>query len=195
MIAKVMLTEHRIVPIAGPSGAVPDTAGPDVAGAGAARRPTGTGTPVSSELASLATMTYSELHLAWHRHFRSVPPKKISRNILELAIAWKIQESAWGGLGAAANRQVAELARAMESGSNLAKARTVSCKPGARLLRNWEGVTHEVMVVEDGFVWGGKTWGSLSVIAGEITGTHWSGPRFFGLYSPRLGVLAVGRDG
>ena len=54
---------------------------------------------LSSELASLATMTYTELHLAWRRHYRVVPPKKMSRDILELGIAWKIQENKLGGLG------------------------------------------------------------------------------------------------
>ena len=77
--------------------------------------------------------------------------------------------------------QLGELARTMETKSDLAKARKVSLKPGARLLRSWGGVAHEILGVEDGFIWAGKTWASLSVIAREMTGTHWSGPRFFGL--------------
>ena len=48
-------------------------------------------------------------------------------------------------------------------------------------MRDWNGETHEVLVTEDGFQWNGKTWASLSVIAREMTGTRWSGPRFFGL--------------
>ena len=79
-------------------------------------------------------MTYSELHLAWRRHYRSVPPKKMSRDILELGVAWKIQENKLGGLGAAVKRQIAELARTMEAKSDLAKPRAVSPKLGARLL-------------------------------------------------------------
>ena len=54
-------------------------------------------------------------------------------------------------------------------------------KPGGRLLREWNGVTHVVEVTETGFLWNGETWRSLSAIARAITGTHWSGPRFFGL--------------
>ena len=137
--------------------------------------------PFSSELAAIAMMTYSELHLAWRRHYRTVSPKKISRDILQLGIAWKIQESRLGGLSVSMKRQIAALARTMEAKSDLAKPRAVSPKPGARLLRTWEGVTHEVMVVEDGFLWAGKTWASLSAIARQMTGTRWSGPRFFGL--------------
>jgi hypothetical protein len=54
-------------------------------------------------------------------------------------------------------------------------------KPGTRLVREWNGRIHHVEVVSDGFVWNGKTHRSLSVIAREITGVQWSGPRFFGL--------------
>jgi Protein of unknown function (DUF2924) len=142
---------------------------------------TGNENSLSSELAFLATMTYSELHLAWRRLYRAVPPKKVSRDILELGVAWKLQENKLGGLGAAVKRQLAELARTMEARSDLAKPRAISPKPGSRLLRAWNGVTHEVQIVEDGFLWAGKMWRSLSAIAREITGTRWSGPRFFGL--------------
>ena len=135
----------------------------------------------SAEIAALAEMTYSDLHQAWRRHYRSTPPKKLSRDILELGIAWKIQETGLGGLGVAVKRQISDLANTMVTKSGLVKARSVSLKPGARLLRAWRGVTHEVMVVEEGFIWAGKTWRSLSVIAREMTGTRWSGPRFFGL--------------
>ena len=54
-------------------------------------------------------------------------------------------------------------------------------KPGLRLVREWRGETHTVLVLEDGFEWNGERRRSLSVIAREITGTRWSGPRFFGL--------------
>ena len=69
----------------------------------------------------------------------------------------------------------------METKSDLGTPRVISLKSGARLLRAWNSLTHEVLVVEDGFLWAGKTCPSLSAIAREITGTRWSGPRFFGL--------------
>ena len=177
-----MLTEHQMVPIASPTGSPSDDAAVEVdSGGDGIQSGADNGGSVSTELAAIAMMTYSELHLAWRRHYRAVPPKKMSRDILELGIAWKIQESKLGGLGAAVKRQIAELASTMEAKSDLAKPRAISLKLGARLLRTWEGVTHEVLVVEDGFLWAGKTWRSLSAIAREITGTRWSGPRFFGL--------------
>jgi hypothetical protein len=53
--------------------------------------------------------------------------------------------------------------------------------PGTRLIREWHGVTHEVTIEESGYRWKNKQFRSLSKIAQAITGTHWSGPRFFGL--------------
>ena len=177
-----ILTEHLTVPSADPTVALLDNAADEIVSrVGGIQSHAGNQSSVSSELAAIATMTYSELHLAWRRHYRAVPPKKMSRDIIELGIAWKIQENKLGGLGAAVKRQIAELARTMGAKSDLAKPRAISLKSGARLLRTWEGVTHEVMVVDEGFMWSGKTWRSLSVIAREITGTRWSGPRFFGL--------------
>ena len=133
------------------------------------------------QLAALSGMDASELRAEWRRLYRSHPPKMLRRDMLELGVAWKLQERALGGLSAATNRQLAELARTVATKSDLTNARKVILKPGARLVREWNGETHEVLVVEDGFLWRDTTWRSLSVIAREMTGTHWSGPRFFGL--------------
>ena len=57
--------------------------------------------------------------------------------------------------------------------------------PGTRLIRTWGGETHEVTVLERGYLWQERRYRSLSAIAGEITGTRWSGPRFFGLRDPQ----------
>jgi hypothetical protein len=134
-----------------------------------------------SEIAALKNKTHDDLRFAWRRAYRSHPPKFLSRDLLELGIAWKLQERAFGGLSATVKRQLAELAHAIETKTDIAKSRRVSLRPGARLVRQWCGETHEVFVTEDGFLWRGKSWRSLSVIAREMTGTRWSGPRFFGL--------------
>lgn len=177
-----MPTEHQITTTAALTGMRLSRAGVEIVNSeSGSPRHSGNETSLSSDLDAITAMTYAELHLAWRRHYRAVPPKKMSRDILELGIAWKIQEYKLGGLSAAVKRQIADLARTMETKSDLANPRTVTPKPGARLLRAWNGVTHEVLAVEDGFFWAGRTWRSLSVIAREITGTRWSGPRFFGL--------------
>lgn len=162
---------------------------------GGARKRTDTET-LNAALAGLSEKGASDLRLEWRRLYRSHPPKKLSRDLLELGVAWKLQERVLGGLSAATNRQLSGLARTMAAKSDLAKARKVTLKPGARLVRAWGSETHEVLVVEDGFVWRGRTWRSLSVIAREMTGTHWSGPRFFGLTGKTTRpVAAAGTEG
>jgi len=139
---------------------------------------------IAVEIAALGEMAPTELRLAWRRLYRTHPPKFLRRDLLEIGIAWKPQERAFGGHSAATKRQLKELAQTLEVKSDLAKVRRVRLRPGARLVREWRGETHEVIVTEDGFLWQGKTWPSLSVIAREMTGTRWSGPRFFGLDKP-----------
>ena len=182
MIAMAMLTEYQ-AGLSGDSfettqGSLPPEAAPRVS---STKSQNSSANSLSIEPTSLAQLNYTELHLMWRRQYRVIPPKRISRDILELGIAWKIQESKHGGLSGSAKRQVAELAGTMEMKSNQAKVRVITPKPGARLLRSWAGVTHDVMVVDEGFLWAGKRWRSLSAIARAITGTRWSGPRFFGL--------------
>lgn len=139
------------------------------------------GAELATRLAALTALAYAELRAEWRRLYRSHPPKKIGRDVLELAVAWKLQERALGGLSPATKRQLAALAQTFETRGDLTKARAIRLKPGARLVREWHGEAHEVLVVEGGFLWRGERRRSLSVIASEITGTHWSGPRFFGL--------------
>ena len=131
-------------------------------------------------------MTLAEF---WEQRFACVPPRGCGQHLLELAAAYAIQEKAFGGLNAATRRGLAigldsnggdpgEPRLRRKSGT----ARSVrSIKPGTRLVREWNGRTHHVEVVADGYVWNGKMHRSLSVIAREITGAQWSGPRFFGL--------------
>ena len=147
---------------------------------------------LTAELAGLSEMDAPELRAEWRRLYRSHPPKLLRRDLLELGVAWKLQERVLGGLSAVTKRQLAELAQTMATTSDLAKARKVSLKPGARIIREWNGETHEVLVVQDGFLWRDKTWRSLSAIAREMTGTHWSGPRFFGLTGTTTKSVAAG---
>lgn len=136
---------------------------------------------ITDEIAALAQVPYADLRFAWRRLYRAHPPKFLSRDLLEMGVAWKLQEREFGGHSAATKRQLKDLAQTLEAKSDLAKTRRVRLRPGARLVREWRGETHEVLVTEDGFLWRGENWRSLSVIAREMTGTRWSGPRFFGL--------------
>jgi hypothetical protein len=136
---------------------------------------------VAARLQALEQMDHGALRLEWRRLYRAHPPTRVTRDLLMLAVAWKIQEQAYGGLTAATKRRLADLAATLERDGDVTRGRVARLKPGAKLVREWRGKTHTVIVGEDGFEWRGHHWRSLSMIAREITGGHWSGPRFFGL--------------
>lgn len=124
----------------------------------------------------LEIMDRAALVAVWSEVFQSPVPKGMSQNFLRRFLAFEVQARQMGGLP----KHVLVRLNA-RPGEAKRKATTPGLKPGGRLLREWNGVTHVVDVTEEGFAWNGKTWRSLSVIAREITGAHWSGPRFFGL--------------
>lgn len=141
---------------------------------------------VAAEVAALADVPREELMAHWSKRFGRAPPKGCGRRLLELVAAYAIQEQAFGGLRPEARRALAverDDPSPSESASHRrSRKQTFSTiKPGTRLVREWNGRTHHVEMVEGGFHWNGKTHRSLSTIAKQFTGVHWSGPRFFGL--------------
>ena len=136
---------------------------------------------MAAKVQAVEQMDHYDLRRAWRRLYRAYPPKRVSRDLLRLGVAWKIQEQVLGGLSATTKRRLADLVRTLEKGGDVTRNRVARLKPGARLLREWHGEIYTVVVHEDGFEWQGRTWRSLTAIAREITGGHWSGPRFFGL--------------
>ncbi len=136
---------------------------------------------LTKKLAALADLDTVGLRAEWRRLYRSHPPLHIRRELLVLAIAWKLQEKVYGGLTAAQKRRLAGITEELKKSGDLSAGPAIHLKPGLRLVREWRGETHDVLVLEDGFEWNGKRRRSLSAIAREITGTRWSGPLFFGL--------------
>lgn len=128
-------------------------------------------------VSDLETMDRAALVAAWTDLVGTAVPKGMSKPFLRRFLAAEIQARHSGGLP---RHVAAALRRPAEPVSAKTRA-TPGLKPGGRLLREWNGVTHVVEVAEQGFTWKGETWRSLSAIAREITGAHWSGPRFFGL--------------
>lgn len=137
--------------------------------------------PVAARLQELEQLDYASLRAEWRRLYRVQPPKRVARELLMLGVGWKIQERACGGLSPVLRRSLADLTQTLERDGDVIRNRVARLKPGAKLLREWHGKTHSVVVLEEGFEWRGKNWRSLSVIARTITGMHCSGPRFFGL--------------
>jgi hypothetical protein len=139
---------------------------------------------IAAELARLEALTNFELRHEWRRLHGMQPPKSLSRDLLLRGITYKIQERAFGGLSKSVLRKLSEALPEARSNS-VRPATAVRAKVGTRLVREWNGQTHTVLVHEDGIVWRGKLYRSLSVVAREITGAHWSGPRFFALTTKR----------
>lgn len=136
---------------------------------------------LSEEIARLKGLTIFELRSEWRRHLRITPPMRLSRDLLIRAVAYQLQEKVLGGLSKTVLRRLSVAPAGAGEIATRQSRKTVSLKPGTRLVREWHGVTHSVLVHADGFEWQGKRHRSLSEIARAITGAHWSGPRFFGL--------------
>jgi hypothetical protein len=136
---------------------------------------------LDSELAALPTLSAQELQLKWRDLRCGEPTAPASRDLMIREIAYKMQERAHGGLAPAIKRRLRALAEEIEANGAEALASVPLLKPGTRLLREWGGKTHTVIVLEDGFEYDGERHHSLTQIARRITGAHWSGPRFFGL--------------
>lgn len=132
---------------------------------------------IAKELAALATMSPAELKERWVEVEGTGSPALPPMLVLRL-LAQRLQERRFGGLSATVIR---ELERAGRGEAAPSQRQAIPLTPGTRLVREWNGQTITVEVRADGFWWGEQTWRSLSEIAREVTGAHWSGPRFFGL--------------
>ena len=139
---------------------------------------------LDNRLAQLPNLGSADLRQEWRRLFRIEPPR-LSRDMILRALAYRLQEIVHGGLSRVLQRRLAALANEFESDGRVAALPPPRIKPGARLVREWQRRTYTVNVVEAGFEFEGKTYRSLTSIAFEITGAHWSGPRFFGLTKTR----------
>ncbi|HEY5126613.1 MAG TPA: DUF2924 domain-containing protein [Bradyrhizobium sp.] len=134
---------------------------------------------ITAEIAALASLGIRDLKSRWRAWYDTEPPARISRELLTSAIAYRLQEREFGGLAPATRRLLERVDANRCSRLLVAQARKVA--PGALLIREWRGAAHQVTVHDDGDVYRGKRYGSLSEVARLITGTRWSGPLFFGL--------------
>lgn len=136
---------------------------------------------VESELAYLGNLGIDHLRKRWKARFGTPPPRVQSSDVLRRIFAWQFQAKAFGELDATSMRQLRQIADALERDGNYEPQIRRDVAPGVVLTREWKGVTHKVTATAGGFEHLGKHYRSLSDIARTITGTRWSGPRFFGL--------------
>jgi hypothetical protein len=129
---------------------------------------------IAAEIDCIRLLPVEVLRGRWRAEFGRKPPVGLSKDLLGHMIAWRLQERAFGGLDRASLTFLDSLAR--QSGPPRRQL-----KPGTVLVREYQGQRHTVTVAREGFDWEGTTYPSLSAIARAITGTAWSGPRFFAL--------------
>jgi len=135
---------------------------------------------LDTEIARLRGLDVGELRARWHTVFR--------RRALFRILAYRLQADRLGDLDADCRRLLDRIAsgaldRIDQLVADLTRSRT-ELKPGTLLTREWDGHLQRVIVLADGFSWNGRTYPSLSQVAFAMTGTRWSGPRFFGLDKP-----------
>ena len=134
-------------------------------------------------------LSINELRNVWVFELGIDPPPVASQVFLEKALIYERQFAKSGDLSARDLKHLRSYekphSQTASISNNNPKSR-VTLTPGARLIRNWNGKTYTVSVIEGGFVYQDKVWPSLSSIAKAITGAHWSGPRFFSTKTERV---------
>ena len=161
-----------------------------------AQPPARTTTPLSGRealdgaVAALSALDAPALKQHWVTLGGAAPPPGLSRRLLIRALAYRLQERACGGLTPATRRLLLHLADDAAAARPARPAGAVT--PGTVLVREWHGTSHRVTVLETACWWRGGRYRSLSAVARAITGTRWSGPRFFGLHRSRAQRTADG---
>jgi hypothetical protein len=145
---------------------------------------------LDDQLAALATMSLAQLRGEWLQQYKAAAPEAVGRPLLMLGIAHRLQEKAYGKLALTIVRELERLGQRLAETGSLGEEPTARLKLGTRLVREWQGRSHQVELTEKGYLYDDRTYASLSQVARTITGAQWSGPRFFGL--KRAG--AAGRD-
>ena len=128
------------------------------------------------DLEGLLDRPRSDLVDQWVEEFNTKPPAGMSQPFLARLLAYDLQARASGGLGPRLEKRLVMVGRGEPP-----KPPAPRLKPGGQLVRDWNGITHRVDVTEAGFQYREATYKTLTSVAKAITGTHWSGPRFFGL--------------
>ncbi len=140
---------------------------------------------LTAELTSLTSLGAIELKARWTTLWGNSPPKKSSRSLMRYGIAYRLQERVYGGLKPATRKLLHRVAEDTRARRAIDTTQIRVPKRGTVLIREWNGTSHRVTVLDDGVSYRGKRHRSLSEVARVITGSRWSGPLFFGLKTRR----------
>src|SRR5260370_33722503 len=135
---------------------------------------------LEAEIARLNDLGLDQLRGVWQERL-GPPPAVASTDLKRRWLSWELEAQARGGFDATRRRRLRQLGKAFRADPPSTTLPDIGLRPGSMLAREWNGMTHRVMVLELGFAWNGQKHDSLSDIAFRITGTRWSGLRYFGL--------------
>ena len=144
------------------------------------------------QIAELPGMPPAQLRARWRECWRK-PAPDIGPDLLRRGIAWKLQARVYGDVPSHIKRELERTAERLRRGEGPLSPSRPSLKPGTRLVRSWQSRVHRVLVLDDGYEYDDRRFSSLTQVASAITGTHWSGPNFFGL-KKRKPVNRVGQQ-
>lgn len=133
-----------------------------------------------AQIAQLPNLSMEGIWALWDQLFDRRPGHH-QRTYLESRIAYKLQEREFGVLPTHVRRKLELIGETGEIPNHKRRAES-ELAPGTTLVREYNGITYRVRVLEDGrFDFDGRPFKSLSAVARAITGTQYSGPVFFGL--------------
>jgi Protein of unknown function (DUF2924) len=169
----------------GPSRFRAETTAPSLSGVappGGGRAP-GPAIAVAERVRELSALDLGGLRLQWRNLFGRNAPAHLTKPLLSRILAYRLQADAYGDLDPDVRRALKGARRSAEAGADqsgsLGSARRI--KPGSVLVREWGGRLHRVTALNEGVIWDGQEYRSLSHVARAITGVRWNGLRFFGL--------------
>jgi Protein of unknown function (DUF2924) len=136
---------------------------------------------LEDEVARLRDLDLSRLRARWRSLFRRKAPNHLPRHLVYRMIAYRLQAERLGDLDRDTRRFLDRVAAGTGNELPTPRHRRHTLRPGTVLVREWDGRSQRVTVLDEGFAWNGATYRSLTEVAFAITGTRWSGPRFFGL--------------
>jgi hypothetical protein len=139
------------------------------------------GADIEAQLSGLEALTAAELQIEWRKLYRTMPPTRLSRDLLMRGVAYMLQVGAHGGLSLSTKRRLRSLSDGSDRRGGSSAAPAITLTPGTKLVREWHQHVHTVNVLDGGFEYRGERYNSLTRIARRITGVHWSGPLFFGI--------------
>lgn len=136
---------------------------------------------ISAQVAALPGLPMKDRWALWDAHFPR-RPALTNRHYVESRLAYRLQEQAYGPLPVGVRRYLVERGAQFSKIKLAGRGTECHLMPGTVLVREWDEREYRVTVTADGlYELNGQRFKSLSAAARHITGTQWSGPKFFGL--------------